>query len=53
LNVQYEKDAEGNFSHSNLVSVLDKHGVLKYQKEGLGAEHTETINTIQKLMKQQ
>lgn len=49
LNVQYAKDAEGNFSHSNLVSVLDKYGVLQYQKEGLGAEHTATIKTIQKL----
>lgn len=52
LNVQYEKDAEGNFSHSNLVSVLDKNGVLQYQKEGLGAAHTETIKTIQKLIQQ-
>lgn len=54
LNVQYEKDAEGNFSHSNsnLVSVVDKNGVLQYQKEGLGAAHTETIKTIQKLIQQ-
>lgn len=50
LNVRYQKDAEGNFSHSNLVSVLDKYGVLQYQKEGLGAEHTATIKTIQKLL---
>lgn len=45
LNVQYEKDADGNFSHSNLVSVLDKDGVLQFQKEGLGAVHTETVKT--------
>lgn len=52
--MQYEKDAEGNFSHSNsnLVSVLDKNGVLQYQKEGLGAALTETIKTIQKLIQQ-
>lgn len=50
LNVQFEKDAEGNFSHSNLVSVLDNKGVLKYQKEGLEAEHKETINTLQNLI---
>lgn len=50
LNVQFEKDADGNFSHSNLVSVLDNSGVLKYQKEGLEAEHKETINTLQKLI---
>ncbi|MFA6947207.1 MAG: SCO family protein [Pedobacter sp.] len=50
LNVQFEKDAEGNFSHSNLVSVLDHTGVLKYQKEGLEAEHKETISTLNKLI---
>jgi hypothetical protein len=27
LNVQYEKDADGNFSHSNLISVLDQQGI--------------------------
>lgn len=47
LNVQYEKDMEGNFSHSNLVTVLDNKGVLKFQKEGLGADHQETLNVLQ------
>jgi protein SCO1/2 len=50
LNVQFEKDADGNFSHSNLVSVLDKEGILKYQKEGLEAEHKETNSTLLKLI---
>jgi protein SCO1/2 len=50
LNVQYEKDLEGNFSHSNLVSVLDSKGVLKFQKEGLGADHNETLNILQKFV---
>jgi protein SCO1/2 len=52
LNVQYEEDADGNFSHSNLVSLLDKNGVLQYQKEGLDAPYTESINTIRKLIGQ-
>lgn len=52
LNVQYEKDADGNFSHSNLISVLDKNGVLDFQKEGLEADHKETINRINALIKQ-
>ncbi len=50
LNVQFEKDAEGNFSHSNIISVLDKQGVLRFQKEGLNAEQTETLNNIKKLL---
>lgn len=51
LNIQFEKDAEGNFSHSNVVSVLDKNGVLAFQKEGLEADHAETIANIEKLAK--
>ncbi len=51
LNVQFEKDAEGNFSHSNLISVLDKNGVLAFQKEGLEADHKETIGKIEGLLK--
>jgi protein SCO1 len=46
LNVQFEKDAEGNFSHSNIISVLDKSGVLVFQKEGLSADPVEIIGTI-------
>lgn len=52
LNVQYEQDATGNFSHSNIVSVLDKQGVLQYQKEGLGENHSQTIAIIKKLAEQ-
>jgi protein SCO1 len=46
LNVQFEKDAQGNFSHSNIISVLDKNGVLVFQKEGLEADAAEIIGTI-------
>ncbi|MBK8711133.1 MAG: SCO family protein [Niastella sp.] len=52
LGVQFEKDANGDFSHSNLVSLLDKQGVFQYQKEGLEADHAETINRLKKLMAQ-
>jgi len=51
LNIQFEKDSDGNFSHSNLVSVLDKDGVLKFQKEGLNADHKGTIDQINELLK--
>jgi len=50
LNVQFEKDAEGNFSHSNIISVLDKNGVLAFQKEGLDADQKETVNKIEALL---
>ena len=50
LNVQFEKDAEGNFSHSNIISVLDKNGVLAFQKEGLEADQKETVDRIEELI---
>jgi protein SCO1/2 len=46
LNVQFEKDAQGNFSHSNIISVLDKKGVLVFQKEGLDGDPTDIVSTI-------
>lgn len=49
LNVQFQKDASGNFSHSNVISILDKNGVLAFQKEGLDADPSELINTIKQL----
>ncbi|MEO8854846.1 MAG: SCO family protein [Ginsengibacter sp.] len=49
LNVQFQKDASGNFSHSNVISVLDKNGVLAYQKEGLDADPADIISTIKGL----
>lgn len=50
LNLQFEKDAEGNFSHSNIITVLDKNGVLNFQKEGLESDHKETIADVEKLI---
>ena len=50
LNVQFEKDAEGNFSHSNIISVLDKNGLLKFRKEGLEVDHAETLVKINSLI---
>lgn len=50
LNVQFEKDAEGNFSHSNLITVLDKKGIISFQKEGLDADPKEPIDRIKGLL---
>ena len=50
LNVQFAKDAEGNFSHSNIISVLDKNGVLNFQKEGLGTDPIEISKAVKQLI---
>lgn len=46
LNVQYQKDVNGNYSHSNVISVLDSGGELIHQKEGLEANHEGTIRAL-------
>ncbi len=51
LNIQFEKNASGNFSHSNIISVLGKDGLLVYQKEGLEANQDQTLSTIRGLIK--
>lgn len=50
LNIQYAKDPEGNFSHSNIISVLNKDGVLQYQNEGLNVNQDQTLANIKKLL---
>ncbi|MBS1588727.1 MAG: SCO family protein [Bacteroidetes bacterium] len=48
LDVQFEKDEDGNFAHSNIITVLDPYGIIRFRKEGLGQDHTQTIQEIKK-----
>ena len=50
LNVQFQKNADGDFSHSNIISVLDKKGNLVFQKEGIQADQQQTIKQISDLV---
>lgn len=47
LAVSYKKITPIDFSHSNIISVFDKEGVMVHQQEGLGVDNVETINAIQ------
>ncbi len=49
LSVSYKKISPMDFAHSNIISVFDQNGVLKFQKEGLGVDPTEVIEAINKL----
>lgn len=40
LGVRYRKMADGEFAHSNMITVLDDHGVIAHQQNGLGADLT-------------
>lgn len=50
LDIQFEKDEDGNFAHSNIVTVLDPYGIVRYRKEGLGQDHTQTIREVEKYL---
>lgn len=50
LNVQFQKNSNGDFSHSNIISVLDKKGNLVFQKEGIQADQKQTIQQIIELV---
>lgn len=49
LAVNYKRISPIDFSHSNIISVFDKDGVMKYQQEGLDLKHEKTIRTIKEL----
>lgn len=51
LSVKYKKIAPLDFSHSNIISVFDKEGVLFHQQEGLGVNNETTVSKIIELAK--
>ncbi|SMD45993.1 protein SCO1/2 [Aquiflexum balticum DSM 16537] len=44
--VKYKQINPIDFSHSNIISVFDRTGVMQYQKEGLGLVNDEIVNKI-------
>jgi len=50
LAVKYKKINPQVFSHSSIISVFDKDGVLSYQREGLEEDTEQTILEIKKLI---
>ena len=46
LGVNYVKDARGNFSHSNKITVLQRNGSIVFQLEGLNAETSDCVDAI-------
>lgn len=49
LNIQYQQNSNGDFSHSNLITALDREGKIVWQKEGINSNHTQTIATLKEL----
>ena len=46
LGVKYRQDARGQFSHSNLITVLDAQGVIVHQRAGLQGEVAEAARAV-------
>jgi protein SCO1/2 len=50
LGVRYKQDAKGQFSHSNIITVLNADGEIVHQQIGLNQDIKETIRIIEKLI---
>lgn len=46
LGVKFKKDAKGNFSHSNTITVLNPAGEIAFQREGLRGETDDAVRAI-------
>ena len=46
LGVKFKRDARGEFSHSNLITVLDAEGEIVHQRSGLQGEVAEAARAV-------
>jgi protein SCO1/2 len=51
LDVRYKKIKKAEFTHSNIITVLDSDGVVKYQQVGLNEDPETSIDIIEKMTK--
>lgn len=49
LGVQYREAGPGEFVHSNVLTVLDRNGVIVHRQEGLGAEPAASVEALRGL----
>lgn len=52
LGVRYRQRPDGDFDHSNLITILDKHGVIAERIEGLSQPMDKPSKVVTKLVKQ-
>lgn len=50
--VRYASISPVDYSHSNIISVFDQRGVMRFQQEGLAIDYSETVETVVELAKQ-
>ncbi len=49
LNVKFKKDAQGQFQHSNVITLLNAEGEIVYQKLGLDSSTEEMVRRVSTL----
>ncbi len=47
--VRYKSISPIEFSHSNIISVFDREGVMQHQQEGLAVDYQDTVNAVLEL----
>lgn len=50
LGVKYKKESNGDFSHSILITVLNREGEIAHRQEGLGQDPRQTLAVINSLI---
>ena len=49
LGFKYKKDEKGNYSHSNIITLLNEKGEIAHQHVGLNQDIAETVNQLRNL----
>ena len=50
LGVRYREQADGDFAHSNFLTVLDAEGEVVWRQEGLGADPADTVAALEQAL---
>ncbi len=49
LDISYKLEKSGEYSHSNVITLLDKEGVLRVTLNGVAADHTKLVKSVKEL----
>jgi protein SCO1/2 len=49
LGIKYTKLPSGDFDHSNIINLIDKEGIIRFQQVGLNKEPEEFLNQYSKI----
>lgn len=51
LGIRYRKESDGQFAHSNIISILDPSGVIVHQQKGLDLDGADAADALFRLAK--